>query len=789
MSDYDKALTPGSELLKKHRDVLYKSDLKDVTIDEIGFLSSLNADSYLEPIKDLSGKNIIGYRARYNEEAIKENKYPSKEGFTPKYRPNENLGNAFFYPHLNTLKPWTQIAKDITTPIFITEGGKKAALLAQYGYACIGIFGVWNWKTKKKVKNNQDEDEEQSLPIDDFNDINWKGRIVYILFDSDKYKNISVLLAEAGLWELLKELGAEVRIINLPFDLEAKGIDDFYVKHEQDAKEKFEELISKATSVALGLVKIAFAEKRKEEIPHFLAEYIKHDKKLINTHLGFHIYSSGYYKKTESEDSLKLIAAELLKYAEVVPKPYFLTETVKLLSTYCFIQEQDFNPGNLHNIKNGMLKLDLDSGSINFISHSSSEYLNYTADVNYLPDLDNASAIDFLEKVIPDKNQRIIALEAIGFAIFPDLRKRFEFTKFTLEYGDGSNGKSIYTDFRERIIGQYICSSLSLDALTRKENRFAASSLYKKRANFSTENESSFIRESSTLKQITSGKSGDKMSVEFKHKQAFFASVNPILFFAINKPPVLPANRTFALERRMQVINFSNRFSANPKDGELLADSRLDNYEYTKDIVSGILNLTLDAIKNMLQRGYIWQGGVSETLKEAVLKGSHKEQFFEEDIEFSPDSEVASDDLHNAYVSYCFQEGIAQEHQNKAGTVKIIWNDENNDKACRTPHALSKWINQRFKGQVSGAFLKNTRGNRVRGLKGLKLKNKDVENEVCNRAVLNNEELSQNKQLHTCTVESEQLPIISKELIEPLKDIKMADVLKKELEGNAVKQN
>lgn len=788
MSDYDKALTPGSALLKEHRDILYKSGLNDVTIDEVGFISSLNGDSYLEPIKDLNGKNIRGYRARYNEEVIEKNKYSSKENCTPKYRPSENLGNAFFYPHLSNLN-WEKIAKNKTVPIFITEGAKKAALLAQYGYSSIGLFGVWNWKTKKKIKNKEGQEEETSVPIDDFNDIDWKGRIVYILFDSDKYKNINVQLAEVGLWEFLKELGATVKVINLPFDLEAKGIDDFFVKHGMNANQMFEELISRATPVSLGIINNCFKEKRKEEIPHYLAEYIRCDRKLINTHLGFHLYSSGYYKKTESEDSLKFIAAELLKYADVIPKPHFLAETVKLLSTYCLVQEQDFNPGNLHNVKNGILKLDLDAGSIDFINHSSSDYLNYIADVSHLPDLDTKLAVDFLEKVIPDKNQRIIALEAIGFAIFPDLRKRFEFTKFTLEYGDGSNGKSIYTDFRERIIGQSICSSLSLDALTRKDNRFAASSLYKKRANFSTENESSFIRDSSVLKQITSGKSGDKMSVEFKHKQAFFASVNPILFFAINKPPVLPANRTFALERRMQVINFSNRFSANPKDGELLADSRLDNYEYTKDIVNGILNLTLDAIKNMLQRGYIWQDGVSETLKEAVLKGSHKEQFFEEDIDFSPDSEVASDDLHNAYVNYCLQEGIAQEYQNKGGAIKIVWNDENNDKACRTSHALSKWINQRFKGQVSGVFLKNTRGNRVRGFKGLKLKNKDVENEVCNRVSSNNEELSQNKNLHTCTDESKQLLITNREALKSFGKIQMTDILKKELEDDTAKSS
>lgn len=789
VTDYNDALIPSKRLLEKHIGVLYKSCLTNETINEIGFISSLNGDSYLEPIKDLSGKNIRGYRARYNEEVIKENKYPSKEGFTPKYRPSENLGNAFFYPHLRTIKSWAEMASDTSIPIFFTEGGKKATLLAQEGYAAIGIFGVWNWRKKEKVKNSDGEEKEESVPIDDFNDIKWKGRTAYILFDSDKYKNISVLLAEASLAEYLKELKANVKIVNLPYDKEAKGIDDFYFKHGKQAQEKFEEIILRATPVSLGSLNQAFFEKRKDEIPHYLAEFIKHDRKVINTNIGFYIYENGCYKRIDSEDYFKQIAAESLKSADLIPKAYTLTETVKLLATYCLVSEQDFNPGHMHNVKNGTLKLNLEDRAIDFIKHSNSHFLNYMADVDYDSYADTSQAIDFLKSIIPDENHRLIALEAMGFAIFPDLRNKLDYTKVNLEYGEGSNGKSIFTDFRQRLIGAEICASLPIDDLLKRDNRFAASNLYKKRANFSTENESSFIRESSILKQISSGKSGDKVPIEFKHKQTFFASINLVLFFAINKPPVLPANRTFALERRIQVINFPNRFTELPKEGEFKANPMLGNQEYSRPIVNGLLLLVLNAVKEMLQRGSIWQVGTDETLREAILKGSHKEQFFEENIVFDSNGEIASDDLHSAYISYCVEEGIAQENQNKNGSIRIIWMDENFDKACKSTHALSKWVKTRFKGKCDSDFVKNSKGARVRGLKGIKLKNKNVENEVCNRAVSNNEELSQNNTLHSCTVKNEQLPIINKELIEPLKNIKMTDVLKKELEGDTAKSN
>ncbi len=235
MSKYEKLFTPGKGLLEHHKQELYKSGLSDKTIEDLSSKSNLTNDGILFPIWDIKKENQKGFRVRLDNSAIEINEYPASEGETPKYRPSPDLGNVFFYPHLTSVKPWDEIAKDITISIFITEGEKKAALLCQYGYACIGLFGVNNWvrKEKRKVKDKDGKEEEKeiSVPIDCFDDIVWKGRIIYVVYDSDKYKNIKVLVAEAKLWKHLKDLGADVRIINLPCDKEAKGIDDFFVKH------------------------------------------------------------------------------------------------------------------------------------------------------------------------------------------------------------------------------------------------------------------------------------------------------------------------------------------------------------------------------------------------------------------------------------------------------------------------------------------------------------------------------------------------------------------------------
>ncbi|MDD4910493.1 MAG: DUF3854 domain-containing protein [Candidatus Omnitrophica bacterium] len=99
-------------------------------------------------------------------------------------------------------KVWP-IIDDVNVPIFLTEGEKKALKACQEGFFAIAISGVWNWSSGHE-------------PVEDFDNIALKGRVVQIVFDSDKFTNKNVFLAERCLAEMLIGKGAIVKIINLP---------------------------------------------------------------------------------------------------------------------------------------------------------------------------------------------------------------------------------------------------------------------------------------------------------------------------------------------------------------------------------------------------------------------------------------------------------------------------------------------------------------------------------------------------------------------------------------------
>lgn len=168
------------------------------------------------PYFDFTGAQTAFYRVRYLED--------TRTGFTKvtnakplRYaQPPETLNEVYMPP----LCPWDKIAKDVTKAIIITEGELKAAAACHAGFACAGLGGVWCFKSNAQGL--------RLLPW--FTKVEWEGRIVYIVYDSDAANNMEVLRAEIALCRRLLELGAEPVPVRLPAIEGAKtGLDDYLV--------------------------------------------------------------------------------------------------------------------------------------------------------------------------------------------------------------------------------------------------------------------------------------------------------------------------------------------------------------------------------------------------------------------------------------------------------------------------------------------------------------------------------------------------------------------------------
>ena len=157
----------------------------------------------------LTGEKSSYYTIRFKNERDGKGKYK---------RPAKKISRIFM--------PWgflPTILKDITAPLIITEGEKKAIKTFEMGLNCISICGVWCWRGKTV----------DGL-ITDLKRINWNGRDVYLCFDNDLNEKPQVKKALDALTKQLQDFGARVHRIFLPESDEKIGLDDYLIKFSKE---------------------------------------------------------------------------------------------------------------------------------------------------------------------------------------------------------------------------------------------------------------------------------------------------------------------------------------------------------------------------------------------------------------------------------------------------------------------------------------------------------------------------------------------------------------------------
>lgn len=130
---------------------------------------------------------------------------------------------AYFPP--NVKKPWPVQLADKATPVWVTEGEKKAAAACKHGFLCVGLGGVWSFGSKAAGT--------ELLP--ELAAIDWQGRPAYICFDSDVMQKVDVAKAVTRLTEVLRLRGAVIQSVLLPELVPGQkcGLDDFLVARGQ----------------------------------------------------------------------------------------------------------------------------------------------------------------------------------------------------------------------------------------------------------------------------------------------------------------------------------------------------------------------------------------------------------------------------------------------------------------------------------------------------------------------------------------------------------------------------
>lgn len=148
----------------------------------------------------------------------------------PRYlQPPGSTPRLYFPPFCD----WGAISINTAIPICITEGEKKAALATLRGFPTIGLGGVHSFQAKKKGL----------VLLPDFDLIQWSGRPVSLVFDSDISHNLHVQHALLSLSQrLTSDKSARMTAIYLPRTAtgQKQGLDDFLLAHGDAAFNQLE---------------------------------------------------------------------------------------------------------------------------------------------------------------------------------------------------------------------------------------------------------------------------------------------------------------------------------------------------------------------------------------------------------------------------------------------------------------------------------------------------------------------------------------------------------------------
>ena len=220
---------PG--LLPHHLDELQSSGLTVATIRAAGVYSETRHE-YLAALlgwrkanKKLAPALVFPFRASDGTNGyarIKPDRPTTIGGKPAKYLSPKGQPNQIYMP-----SGVVDLLQRPDVELLITEGEKKALKATQEGFSSSGLVGVYGWKDGKS---------ERLLPA--LEQISWKRRPVFIVFDSDVARNEDVQNAEARLAKHLIDRGAVVRVVRLPDGPAGEdgqpakmGLDDFLVAH------------------------------------------------------------------------------------------------------------------------------------------------------------------------------------------------------------------------------------------------------------------------------------------------------------------------------------------------------------------------------------------------------------------------------------------------------------------------------------------------------------------------------------------------------------------------------
>lgn len=377
-------------------------------------------------------------------------------------------------------------------------------------------------------------------------------------------------------------------------------------------------------------------------------QYWKPDNNGHVTRLALETVRSRYNElKDSNTDNERDRLFNFIKSSESRYKLNALLEIAKDLDGVT-IQAHDVDSNSwLLNCLNGTI--DLETGVLN--PHNHQDLLTKQIPVNYSQSAGCPRWEQFLNEVFAgDEGLIDFVHKAVGYSLTGDTREQC----FFILHGSGSNGKSVFIDTLQTIMGEY-STATTTDTLLEKPVGSIPNDIARLNGmRLVTASETTAGRRlaEGLVKQLTGG---DKMTARFLHQEYFDFKPDFKLWLACNHLPVINGN-DFAIMRRIHVIPFDVRFN---KPDESPEEPHIDS------ALTGKLRAEAEGILRWAVQGCLkWQtdgleasGAIRRATSSYQAEMDILGNFIADCCIVIPHARTSVSDMYEAYSKWCFDNG------------------------------------------------------------------------------------------------------------------------------------
>ena len=375
----------------------------------------------------------------------------------------------------------------------------------------------------------------------------------------------------------------------------------------------------------------------KVAVIHILIETAKeYNWHIIHDSGFFYIFNGAFWVVLQDSEVKQLLkdAAIKMGYTEIECRDaLFVDKLFQQAIQDGFFVERNFTKQSIINLKNGSLVLS-EAGMV-LKAFDYRDFLTHQLDFAHNPAAKNNLFLNYLDQVLPDRDTQRTLQEITGYLFIKGLKME----KVFFLYGTGANGKSVFFEVLNGVLGKDNISNYSLESLT-DEKGYHRAMIKDVIVNYGTD-----IR----LTKIDAGMfktlaSGEPIEARLPYREPFLMTDYAKLIFNVNKMDSANIEHTHGFYRRLLVIPFNITIPDEQQDRDLHTKILNDR--------AGVLNWIIAGAEQVIKSRNIFISAECEAFKQKFIKETDSVAMYEADFLETMKANIYYKSYADAYIEY-----------------------------------------------------------------------------------------------------------------------------------------